>query len=84
MKPNIGIINALVRLICGFTMLAWSTARMAKRPYRESYFFVAIMAAMKIGEGIVRFCPLTYMFQEYQEQKGKQDDDEEQFVGNPT
>ncbi|WP_246942890.1 YgaP family membrane protein [Bacillus pinisoli] len=84
MKPNIGIINALIRLTCGFTMLAWSTARLAKRPYCESYLLVALISAMKIGEGIVRFCPVTYLFQQYQVQQSDKEDDTEQFVGNPT
>lgn len=81
MKPNIGMINALIRLICGFTMLAWATARLSRRPYHDNYIFIAMLAAMKIGEGIVRFCPLTYAFNEYKEQN--KDDDSEEAI-NPT
>jgi hypothetical protein len=85
MKPNIGIINALIRLTCGFTMLAWATARLSKRPYCESYFVVALLSAMKIGEGIVRFCPVTYLFNQYQEQQNEnQQDQAEEFASNPS
>ena len=62
-KQNIGIINALVRITCGLTILAWSTAKMVKRPWRDSYLFMAIMGAMKVGEGIVRYCPVTDLVQ---------------------
>nr|WP_304220306.1 DUF2892 domain-containing protein [Fredinandcohnia onubensis] len=69
MKPNIGMINALVRITCGFTMLAWATAKMVKRPWRESFIIVAMLGGMKVAEGITRFCPLTALFQEYVEKK---------------
>jgi hypothetical protein len=62
-KPNIGIINALIRITCGLTILAWSTAKMVKKPWRESYLLMAIMGAMKVGEGIVRYCPVTDLVQ---------------------
>ncbi|MFE8701313.1 DUF2892 domain-containing protein [Cytobacillus sp. FJAT-54145] len=66
-KPNIGILNALIRITCGFTILAWSTAKLVKRPWRESYIIAAMMGAMKVGEGIVRFCPVTALFERSQE-----------------
>lgn len=63
---NIGIINALIRITLGFTILAWSTAKMVKFPWRDSYLFVALCGAMKVAEGIVRFCPVTALFENYQ------------------
>ncbi|WP_077620423.1 YgaP family membrane protein [Bacillus sinesaloumensis] len=69
MKPNIGMINALIRITCGFTMLSWATAKMVKRPWRESFIIVAMLGAMKVAEGITRFCPLTALFYEYVEKK---------------
>ncbi|WP_108672456.1 YgaP family membrane protein [Peribacillus acanthi] len=62
-KSNIGIVNALVRITVGFTLLSWATAKMVKRPYKESYILVAMMGAMKIGEGILRYCPLTQLYE---------------------
>ncbi|GAA0329006.1 DUF2892 domain-containing protein [Bacillus carboniphilus] len=63
-KPNIGIVNALIRITCGLTMLSWVTAKLVKRPWRDSYLIVAAIAAMKVGEGIVRYCPITALFKE--------------------
>ncbi|MGX6444648.1 YgaP family membrane protein [Neobacillus sp. K501] len=63
---NIGIINALIRITFGLTILAWSTAKMVKFPWRDSYLFVALCGAMKVAEGIVRFCPVTALFENYQ------------------
>ncbi|KKK34192.1 hypothetical protein WQ57_23315 [Mesobacillus campisalis] len=87
-RPNIGIINALVRITCGLTMLSWATSKMVKRPWRESYLVVAFLAAMKVGEGIVRYCPLTALYEEGQEMmQDKRDNDEEQdqmIPYNPT
>lgn len=57
--PNIGILNALIRITFGLTIVAWSTSKMIKRPWRDSYLFVAFCGAMKVAEGIVRYCPLT-------------------------
>jgi hypothetical protein len=86
MKPNIGMVNALIRLICGFTMLAWATARLSRRPHCESYFMMAFLAAMKIAEGIVRFCPVTYAYDQYQEQQKNDDEQtqEQNTVINPS
>ncbi len=64
---NIGILNALIRITLGLTILSWSTAKMVKFPWRDSYLFIAICGAMKVAEGIVRFCPVTALFERYQE-----------------
>lgn len=62
-KPNIGILNALVRITIGLTLLSWCTAKLVKQPWRDSYLFVAFCGAMKVAEGIVRYCPMTAFFQ---------------------
>jgi hypothetical protein len=66
-SKNIGILNALIRITIGLTVLSWSTAKMVKFPWRDSYLFIAICGAMKVAEGIVRFCPVTALFERYQE-----------------
>lgn len=63
-EPNIGIINALLRITSGLTVLSWATARLAKRPWRSGYLWVAMMGALKVAEGIVRYCPITAMMKE--------------------
>lgn len=62
-KPNIGILNALIRITIGLTLLSWTTAKLVKFPWRDSYLFVALCGAMKVAEGIVRYCPMTAFFQ---------------------
>lgn len=74
MKPNIGIINALIRLTSGFTILAWIISKMVRKPHRDSYILVALLAAMKIGEGILKYCPITDLFERYQGNRGHKDD----------
>lgn len=63
LKPNIGIINALIRITIGFTILTWITAKLVKKPWRDSYLIMAMLGGMKIAEGIVRFCPITALFE---------------------
>lgn len=59
-KQNISILNALMRITCGFTFLTWATAKMVKKPWKnQSYLMVVILSAMKVGEGILRYCPVV-------------------------
>lgn len=62
MQKNIGIANALLRITCGLSMLAWLTAKLVRKPWKSSYLFWIVIAAMKVAEGIVRFCPITALF----------------------
>ena len=61
-KPNISLVNALIRITCGFTFLAWSTAKLSKKPHNQSYLLIALLAGMKIAEGIVRYCPIVALY----------------------
>ena len=65
-RPNIGVLNALIRITIGLTVLSWSTAKLVKRPYYRSYLWVAMCGAMKVAEGIVRYCPITDFIQNNQ------------------
>ncbi|MGF2614363.1 DUF2892 domain-containing protein [Rossellomorea vietnamensis] len=60
---NIGIVNALIRIMVGFTVLSWATAKLVKMPWRDSYLWMALLGGMKVGEGILRFCPITAIFE---------------------
>ncbi|MFB4165454.1 DUF2892 domain-containing protein [Alteribacillus sp. JSM 102045] len=61
MKPNIGTLNAMVRITCGLTILAWSTAELTRYRRNSRHLVCTMMGAMKVAEGITRFCPLTKM-----------------------
>lgn len=58
MIKNIGTMEALIRITCGLTGLSWSTAKMANRSNCRYSLCVAMMSAMKVAEGITRYCPL--------------------------
>ena len=64
-KPNINILNALIRITIGLTIVAWGTAKLVKWPWRESYILAILLGAMKVGEGIVRYCPVTAIYDNY-------------------
>lgn len=72
-KQNIDIVNALIRITVGLTVVAWSTAKIVKRPWRDSYLIMTLLGAMKVAEGIVRFCPLTLLYEKYAQNEKKQD-----------
>ncbi|MED3575346.1 YgaP family membrane protein [Cytobacillus praedii] len=83
-KPNIGIVNALIRITCGLTLVACSTAKLTKKPWRESYMILAFLGAMKVAEGIVRFCPITALFENRQDLLGskKQNENGEEVISD--
>ncbi len=62
MKKNVGTIDAIVRITCGLTGLAWATSRMVRRPYRSMPMIMASLSAMKVAEGITRYCPMLGLF----------------------
>ncbi|PLR99207.1 YgaP family membrane protein [Bacillus sp. T33-2] len=62
-KQNIGILNAFIRITIGLAVLSWTTARMAKKPRRGSYKIIALLGGMKVAEGILRYCPLTALYE---------------------
>ncbi|SFE88873.1 YgaP family membrane protein [Alteribacillus iranensis] len=61
MRPNIGTLNAYVRITCGLTMLAWSGGKLNGRYDTGRHLLCVMLGAMKVAEGITRFCPLTKM-----------------------
>ncbi len=58
MNKNVGTLDALMRITCGLTGLVWSISRMCKRPHAYFPLLVAMISAMKVAEGVTRFCPL--------------------------
>jgi hypothetical protein len=58
LQKNIGTIDAMMRITCGLVGLAWSASR-SKRGFPLT---IAMLSAMKVAEGVTRFCPMTAMF----------------------
>ena len=59
MRKNVGTVDAYIRLTLGILGLAFSTARMVRRPYRTPWLLL-FASAMKVAEGVTRFCPMLY------------------------
>ncbi|PET77945.1 hypothetical protein CN514_00515 [Bacillus sp. AFS001701] len=59
LRPNISIINALIRITAGLTILAYGTAKLTRRRCSNSVIILIIIGAMKVAEGVLRFCPMT-------------------------
>ncbi|MGO4889724.1 DUF2892 domain-containing protein [Anaerobacillus sp. MEB173] len=64
MKQNVGLINAIIRITAGFTVLAWATSKLVRRPYRSTPLLAAMLGALSVAEGITRYCPLTDLFED--------------------
>lgn len=58
-KQNIGIVNALIRITVGLTMISLSSAKLVRKPWCFSSKLFIFLGAMKVAEGIVRFCPVV-------------------------
>lgn len=78
MKPNISVLNAIMRITCGLTAVAWATSRLARRPYRFSFLMIAMMGAMKVAEGIHRYCPVTDVLKQVNLVGNNEDDREKE------
>ena len=80
-RPNIRILNALLRIICGFTFSSWSIAKMSRKPWNDSYLIISMLAGMKIGEGILRYCPVVDLMNNY---KNDTEEEKEEVIINPS
>ncbi|WP_153729294.1 YgaP family membrane protein [Salinibacillus xinjiangensis] len=60
-QKNVGTINALIRITAGLTAVSYGTACLVKKPHREMNSLLIVLGAMKVAEGIVRYCPVTDM-----------------------
>lgn len=81
-RPNISILNALLRIICGFTFLSWSIAKMSRKPWNDSYLIISMLAGMKIGEGILRYCPVVDLMNNYK--PDTEEEEKEEVIINPS
>ncbi|KGP89686.1 hypothetical protein N780_10190 [Pontibacillus chungwhensis BH030062] len=81
-RPNIGIINAMIRITFGLTLLCFSTAKMVRKPWRDGNWMMIMLASMKVAEGIVRYCPVVAMMEETK--NNQQDKEDEESTFNPS
>ncbi|KMK75308.1 YgaP family membrane protein [Alkalihalobacillus pseudalcaliphilus] len=69
MRPNIGTVDALIRITIGFVLLAWTASKSQQRMCHRFPFFTGLMGALKVAEGITRFCPVYYVCKKNQKQR---------------
>lgn len=62
MKKNVNTVDAIMRITIGLTGVAWGTARMVYHPHRSFPMVVTMLSAMKVAEGVTRFCPMLALF----------------------
>ncbi|MDJ1477098.1 DUF2892 domain-containing protein [Bacillus sp. LS15-K4] len=62
MKQNISTINALIRITLGLILFGCSSAKLVRKPWCTWSNVLLWIGAMKIAEGIVRFCPVVEMW----------------------
>jgi hypothetical protein len=72
MKKNVNTIDALMRITLGLTGVAWGTAQMIRQPYRVTPLVVTMASAMKVAEGITRYCPMLALFKMDSEEIGEE------------
>ncbi len=58
MNKNVGTTDAILRITCGLFGVAWGTARMTRSPNDAMPVLITMASAMKVAEGITRFCPM--------------------------
>lgn len=57
MKKNVGTLDSMIRITLGLFGLAWSISQTVKHPRRKMPVFIAFQSALKVAEGVTRFCP---------------------------
>ena len=59
MKKNIGTYNSMLRISFGLTLVAYSTAKMAREGTSAAQLGLAFTGAQKVAEGITYYCPVA-------------------------
>lgn len=62
MKKNVGTFDAMMRITWGLVGLGWGISRMVHFPQKGFPVFVSMMSAMKVAEGVTRWCPMLEVF----------------------
>jgi hypothetical protein len=65
LKPNIGIVQALIRIAAGISMVGYATAALVTKPKQLTAHLTLLAGAIKIAEGIVRYCPSMALINQF-------------------
>ncbi|PAD21352.1 YgaP family membrane protein [Terribacillus saccharophilus] len=72
MKPNIGIIQAMIRIAAGVSMVGYATAALVTKPQQLTAHLTLLAGAIKIAEGIVRYCPSMTLINQFRQKQDSQ------------
>ncbi|GAF65554.1 hypothetical protein BTS2_2452 [Bacillus sp. TS-2] len=61
MKQNVGIVDALIRITIGLVILTWSVSKGCSKHSKGFPLLSSLIGAMKVAEGITKFCPIIYI-----------------------
>ncbi|MBM0067543.1 YgaP family membrane protein [Alkalicoccobacillus gibsonii] len=81
MKPNLNLIESFIRITCGLTLLSLFSA---KKQASLIGFIGIILGALKVAEGMTRFCPIKYMNKANQIETKKHEHHQDGRVMNPS
>jgi len=62
MKKNVGTFDAMMRITWGLAGLSWGISQMVHYPHRSMPMTITIISAMKVAEGVTRWCPMLEIF----------------------
>lgn len=72
MKPNIGIVQAMIRIAAGVSMVGYATAALVTKPKQLTVHLTLLAGAIKIAEGIVRYCPSMAFINQFRHKQDSQ------------
>ncbi|WP_102706591.1 YgaP family membrane protein [Terribacillus saccharophilus] len=72
MKPNIGIIQAMIRIAAGVSMVGYATSALVTKPKQLTAHLTLLAGAIKIAEGIVRYCPSMTLINQFRQKQDSQ------------
>ncbi|MFB1100346.1 hypothetical protein CHI12_11735 [Terribacillus saccharophilus] len=72
MKPNMGIIQAMIRIAAGVSMVGYATAALVTKPKQLTAHLTLLAGAIKIAEGIVRYCPSMTLINQFRQKQDSQ------------
>ncbi|MFP7494434.1 DUF2892 domain-containing protein [Terribacillus saccharophilus] len=75
MKPNMGIIQALIRIAAGISMVGYATAALVTKPKQFTAHLTLLAGAIKIAEGIVRYCPSMTLINQFRQKRDSQEEE---------
>jgi Protein of unknown function (DUF2892) len=67
-----GIIQAMIRIAAGVSMVGYATAALVTKPKQLTAHLTLLAGAIKIAEGIVRYCPSMTLINQFRQKQDSQ------------